>query len=646
MKKIIFILLCVSMFIPTVYAAPKRNTRSLDTIKINEANKSYKPGERIFLDFKMVIDTSNVDDVLLFFRSVNYSNYFLADLQDISGNPYLVIPKNIESNYYIIDRLTINYKDGNSTLYSRTGIEPSSTKYDFGSDYISIGNVETGLKQTVKEAKFSDESIISGSSETLSITLDSEIDSDETNSFAIITDGVNIKKINLKSNKTSTLTGNVIVTGTETTYYLDSITITDKKNNKKTIFYKNEILNKIAICEDSNAECLEDTVSFKLENNTTEEDTPILGSVEFSKKSTTDNVKIFVEATDNGSGINSASVTLYKISDDGIVDLDSKIITNLYYDNFLEEYVGNINFKNKPFGKYYIFKIELTDNLNSIKQVCLNECDTETLVNLSTNKYGTIELVEDTNEVLSINDVDLIEKIKESKDGVTTIIDISNNGIIQKEVFSAIQNTSKILVFKDKGIEWIFNGNDIEKLKEIDLSFRSSLYNNKELENGFVALELSDKGSLPGKAKVRINSLYTYQYEKASDKVNVFYVNGDKYDEIVNIISVTEDGYYEFEISQTGTYVMSDQRIPESLINKENDKDDDINKDNNKQKTKNKDNNLTPIILIAIPLVCLLVVVTVYCIKTAQMRKNSLENYVVDDPIVATPLEEEEDDEE
>ena len=640
MKKILFIVLCVFLCMPVVYAAPKKNTRSLDTIKITKTDKEYEKGEKLFLDFKMVTDTSNVENVLLLFESANHSSSFLSNIQDLSGNSYIVIPKNIESNFYIISRLTINYKDGSSTLYSKTGIEPLSNKYDFGTDYIFIGSSSNEISVKIKSVKFTQESVISGSSQTLSVVLDQEMDIDTTNTFAIITNGVNVKRINLNGNKTNTLTGTVILTGTETTYYLDSITIADKNNNSKTTYYKNEEINKKSFC---NEECLDTLVSFRLENNTTEEETPILSTVKFNKTVTSSTAKIFVDATDSGSGINSTTVTLYRIGDDGVIDLNSKITTNLYYDNLLEEYVGTINFNNKPQGKYYIFRIELLDNLNTAKEVCLNDCDLETIVNLNTYKYDTIEYKEDTNEVLSIKDSDLVSKIKESQED-TIIVDISSSSIVAKEVFAAIQNTNKTLVLKDSGIEWIFKGNDIEKLKEVDLSFRTSMYDKKEIGKNFIALELSDYGSLPGKVKVRINSLYTYQYEKGKDKVNIYYTNGNKYSEIVTNISVTEDGYYEFEISKTGTYLLSEQRISESLLSK----DDDVEEDTKKEKRvtpKKKDNNLLIGIIIGIPLVFLIVVIIIYCVKTVRMRKNSLENYVVDDPIVATPLEDEEFDE-
>ena len=317
MKKILFIVLCVFLCMPVVYAAPKKNTRSLDTIKITKTDKEYEKGEKLFLDFKMVTDTSNVENVLLLFESANHSSSFLSNIQDLSGNSYIVIPKNIESNFYIISRLTINYKDGSSTLYSKTGIEPLSNKYDFGTDYIFIGSSSNEISVKIKSVKFTQESVISGSSQTLSVVLDQEMDIDTTNTFAIITNGVNVKRINLNGNKTNTLTGTVILTGTETTYYLDSITIADKNNNSKTTYYKNEEINKKSFC---NEECLDTLVSFRLENNTTEEETPILSTVKFNKTVTSSTAKIFVDATDSGSGINSTTVTLYRIGDDGVID--------------------------------------------------------------------------------------------------------------------------------------------------------------------------------------------------------------------------------------------------------------------------------------------------------------------------------------
>ena len=649
MKKIIFILLCVFIFIPVVYAAPKKskNTRSLESIKITETSKKYEPEDKLYLDFKMVTDSSNVDNVTLLFRSANYNSYFLAELKDINNQSYVEIPKYIESNYYTISRLTINYKDGTSGIYSQTGVEPLSNKYDFDDDYIYIGNnVDNELSISIKNVRFSSQSIISGSSINMSLELDSAIDIDQVNTFVIITDGVNVKRINLNGNKTNLLMGNIIVTGTETTYYVDSITIADKNSSSKTFYYKNEELNdKKSFCDTGDSECLNTIISFKLENNTNEEETPVLSSVKFSKRITTSDAKIFVDATDNGSGINSVAVTLYNINDEGVIDLDSKITTNMYYDNLLEEYVGMLNFANRPFGKYYIFKIELLDNQNTTKEVCLNNCDIESTVNLNNYKYDTIEFAENNNEVLSLEDGELIEKIKNSKDNNTIVIDISNNTIAPKELFGAIQNTNKTLVFKRNGIEWIFNGNDIERLKEVDLSFRTSIYDTRELGKDFVALEFADNGKLPGKAKIRIDSSYTYQFEKGNDKVNIYYVNGNKFSEIDNNISVSEDGYYEFEIINTSTYIISDKRISESLLVKDEEIEEDKNNDDNKVKTKKKESNLPLIILIAIPSVFLIATIIIYCIKTIKMRNNSLENYVVDDPIIATPLEEDDEDE-
>lgn len=160
---------------------------------------------------------------------------------------------------------------------------------------------------------------------------------------------------------------------------------------------------------------------------------------------------------------------------------------------------------------------------------------------------------------------DLADKIGSLPEGETANIAFGNASKLPATVFDAIKGKDKAIALTGNGIQWIFNGKDINASKDIDLSvdiFESTsdgyLWDMVGGENLYT-ITFADNDQLPGKAKIRIkadaamksalgqSNVYIYYYDKQNGKL----VN------IASNITVTSDSYFEFEITHCSDYVMT-----------------------------------------------------------------------------------------
>ena len=115
-------------------------------------------------------------------------------------------------------------------------------------------------------------------------------------------------------------------------------------------------------------------------------------------------------------------------------------------------------------------------------------------------------------------------------------------------------------------------------------------------DQGYVAIVFAENGVLPGKATIRIKADYTFRFIEGYEKLKLYFYNSseDKYKPLGDSISLSNDGFYEFEIEHNSRYVMTDKDIKvELLTNEETDNSINTNVTDNNENRINKETNST-----------------------------------------------------
>ncbi|MEE3343512.1 MAG: hypothetical protein VZS44_05435 [Bacilli bacterium] len=327
-------------------------------------------------------------------------------------------------------------------------------------------------------------------------------------------------------------------------------------------------------------------------------------------------VKVYIDAVDEGSGIKSiqASFTTEQDMKNGLNK--SYFIDDIIFDNTTSKYVGIFNVDQYSTGKFLINNITLIDNQNNKSIYNYLDNDNNKLSEYSFNikeefKYDL---------VTSTVDDDIISRINNTKDDAIIMIDSTNNYKISKDIFKSIKGTNKTIYIETGGIQWVFNGKDIKKPKDImvnvlvDVFYNDNLGENKE---DYIALVFYDNGRLPGKAKIRVKTDYTFKYSYGVKDLISYYYNDkeDKYKLQNNKINLTNDGFYEFDISHNSTYVLSNKKIDNKLITNS----DYLNNDSNMTNSNDDSNdNSSKLLLIGI---CCSVFVLIFLIIIIKIKK-------------------------
>lgn len=211
---------------------------------------------------------------------------------------------------------------------------------------------------------------------------------------------------------------------------------------------------------------------------------------------------------------------------------------------------------------------------------------------------------------------DIIEKIKDLDSNIVIEINAEEDPVVSKELFNAIQNSNKTLIFKYKDLEWTFNGLDIKNPKMIDVS--TNIYNvNKDekisskVQNGLV-LDFAANNELPGKCLIKVYNSDTIAKIINKDNANIYYYNEatDKFEVIKLNAEYNTNGYYEFYISHNSKYVITTDNIDSEYIT---------------ETTEESTMDIKAILTIAIPsavILILLIVIIVLIIKVKKAKNN------------------------
>lgn len=174
------------------------------------------------------------------------------------------------------------------------------------------------------------------------------------------------------------------------------------------------------------------------------------------------------------------------------------------------------------------------------------------------------------------NNPNLTDDIKNQPEGSDILIDYKNNPHLSKDIFEAIKGQDKNIVLEDGGIQWIFNGKDIESSKDIDLSVTQNPISDPNAgqdkiqsivkDTPAIVLTFPNNGKLPGKATIRIKADYEFYEYMGKENLCIYYYDAanDKMVEVAKNLIVKSDGYIEFEITHNSQFVITKGKIDTS----------------------------------------------------------------------------------
>lgn len=193
------------------------------------------------------------------------------------------------------------------------------------------------------------------------------------------------------------------------------------------------------------------------------------------------------------------------------------------------------------------------------------------IINSSEKENEYVYNNEDLNE-------DILKKIFNSSSDSTINIDVSNNPIVNSELFNSVKGTSKNLILNYNDNEYVVNGNDISTPKTINVSLSTKIIDSSseigKLVNNGIELDFPSNGDLPGDTLVRVKITQTMKQKLGDNKVQVYYYNSEcnNFTKIASDVVASNDGYYEFNIKHNSKYIMVTNELDKSIVTEETDK--------------------------------------------------------------------------
>lgn len=164
---------------------------------------------------------------------------------------------------------------------------------------------------------------------------------------------------------------------------------------------------------------------------------------------------------------------------------------------------------------------------------------------------------------------DILEKISNSTEIQSIIINLDNNVNISEDIFEAIKGKEIKLTINVGENQIIFNGKNITTPKDINAEISYNLVNEdillKEIVQEAVVINFANNGELPGVATIRIK--VTDEMKKALNMETILVYHYDE--ETKELTQMTanatykEDGFIEFSINHNSKYLFVNKLIEE-----------------------------------------------------------------------------------
>lgn len=640
MKKINFfimktciLLVCLSLF-SFIYAESKAFEKFTGMyIKTDTA----KVGDKIYVELYLIGDKSNVS------VTANFGE-FTVDLKEVNSNaPYFILPANakVGTRY---EMYYINVKDQYGTITYSTNQGLSNYTNCLDKKYVTV---------KVNEVKNND------------INLESFSLNSTTNVFNM---GDKVP-VNIKT------TGNV---------EFANLTFYNKNLNKSMILYVNDFKtsNPYVILKGITTNGIEDinygdyvltNIYLSSKDSLNNISYTNQASIEKSKPLIYD-ITIQVKDPNNKPTIVTNNDVLYNLSLKSTVAkknekvyVDFLLNPNIKYKSIMLSFSNDTNEKNmtvylkdlkgKPYftipytvdpTNYILTYILLTDESGKAYHYSLNASGYEgsiTQFDFKCNlKVEDEEVAVGNDNILYLDNdkitTNIIAKLASINPNIIITIDANKDPIIKSDVFNAIKGSNKTILIKYNDNEWVFNGNDIKELKNVDVSLNIIKTNDSDkndltqmLKTGLI-LNFPSNGELPGKTLVRIKATEAIIKYLGEKPAYVYYYDetGKKLDKVAIEINLTEDGYYEFYINHNSTYILTTEKPDDKYISdnttylqlNNNSKNIEVN---SLAKTDNKlidyyNNNSTIIVIMGSTIVILLIIVGAFIISRARELKS------------------------
>ena len=565
MKKTLFIILLIFIGIFMV----KAETIDITSPEINSIilNKtSFKAEDKIKFKIDAYDDISGVLGIVFEFADINnYENSLSIPMRGefINGekNYEGIIPLNVRTGEYYLRRVHISDVVHNNSCYAIAGL-PFVYEDCVIKDF-NIPNIIVEASDILPTPKLE------------SLTYNKTINTGEKLTVtAKITDGAEIENVRIMFNDqqyyltkidNNTYSKDILINKKEDLIF-DSFTIFDVNNNYINYIYESEYNN------------LPDNYGFSPFNDgeydvkvsgETIIKPPVLKNITFSSPTIKVPSYLYAYLDIESEDIDNLDIQIGIHQKDCITNCGAINLANLYKED--GKYYFKLGFDQyQPAGVYYVGNVKITDSYNN--EVFYGNWYSE-YIKTEPIDYYSFEIVNDTNADITTSNtaLDVIDKIKNAKDGSVISIDTSKDSKINIKIFDAIKGTNKIISLESDGIRWIFNGADIKNSKTIDISSKITLARdysgeNWESSNTALIIDFKDNGVLPGKVLIRIKADWTFRDYLGENSLTVYYMNKNKFDLIKDNIVITSDGYYEFYIDHNSTYVLSSKKIDSKLV--------------------------------------------------------------------------------
>ena len=170
---------------------------------------------------------------------------------------------------------------------------------------------------------------------------------------------------------------------------------------------------------------------------------------------------------------------------------------------------------------------------------------------------------------LSLNNSNLLNKVKSMKEGEAGRIPIVAPYIASKNLFEAIKGKDKTLIFYKDNYQWVFNGKDINTPKNINLKIGFKMVDGTEYGNKskLMQIDFYKNGTLPGKANVRIKSDYSYMKFGLNDSIYIYYNNTSKNqlqlekNTNAKVLLDDTDRWLQFDITHNSQFLASKGKV-------------------------------------------------------------------------------------
>ncbi len=367
------------------------------------------------------------------------------------------------------------------------------------------------------------------------------------------------------------------------TYTLEKVYNFEDKAGNRQQYYRNPTQYQI----ENGALPLPNELSFKVNNTNYDNIPPVLVDIGIDKTNIEAPGKIIITATatDNLSGI------------DGGLGAQFENGSRYYYVHLYNQYYDNNTNQTVtlPANKYqgilivgaydnpgtytlekvYNFEDKAGNRQRYYRNPTQYEIDNGALI-LPNELTFTITNDKPVNLATNTNNPNLAQDIAAQPNNAVILVNYDTASQINTNIFDAIKGTDKTLVLQGNGIEWVFNGKDIDNPKNIDVNveinkisnyYGSSADNLEDIVKDVptIVLSFAENGKLPRKAKIRIKADYTFRNYLGTQNLYVYYYD-NTYNKLIPVavsLNVSErDSYLEFEIEHNSDFIITKGEVP------------------------------------------------------------------------------------